>query len=289
MPQNGRHAGTQGPAPDSATGLRRVILSALRTRFYLPLLSEAGLGSPQALEREAPDLDLLRKLPLARLSGKGFSRSAFENPEIPPPSPDPLHWPLPAPKKAALLAPGFPQCRGVRVIRVEESARLRSFAPEALAGPVSELRRLVEPRSYAPRRLPRLTHSMLAFLTFPQLQLSRETRDLLWDAFGVPVFVQVLSPGGRLLAWECEAHDGYHILTENAVFENLATEDGTELAVTCLADLRLPVLRMAAGWSGRVTSDPCACGRMGQRLVGPRARMGRKPQATAASAACAAD
>ena len=36
-------------------------------------------------------------------------------------------------------------------------------------------------------------------------------RDLLWRAFGVPVFEQLLGSDGAVIASECEVHDGLHL------------------------------------------------------------------------------
>ena len=41
--------------------------------------------------------------------------------------------------------------------------------------------------------------------------LTREQRERLWKAFRVPVFQQVVTRSGVLLAAECEAHDGLHM------------------------------------------------------------------------------
>ena len=38
-------------------------------------------------------------------------------------------------------------------------------------------------------------------------------RESLWQAFGVPVFEQFLSPTNALLATECDAHSGLHVVS----------------------------------------------------------------------------
>ena len=48
----------------------------------------------------------------------------------------------------------------------------------------------------------------------PEEPLSCLQRDRLWDLFQVPLYEQVLDSQARLLATECEAHDGMHILAE---------------------------------------------------------------------------
>ena len=41
--------------------------------------------------------------------------------------------------------------------------------------------------------------------------LSEEDRDLLWDLFEVPVYAIVLDRHRRILAYECEIHNGLHV------------------------------------------------------------------------------
>ncbi len=41
--------------------------------------------------------------------------------------------------------------------------------------------------------------------------MTEADRENLWSAFRVPVFEQVIGKSGKLLAAECEAHDGLHI------------------------------------------------------------------------------
>ena len=59
---------------------------------------------------------------------------------------------------------------------------------------------------------------MVAFTYQGQAGLSGDDRDLFWDSFGVPVFEQHLSPDNQLLAMECDAHAGLHVMGD---FETL--------------------------------------------------------------------
>ncbi len=165
--------------------------------------------------------------------------------------------------------------------------RLARYAPDALVGPVSELRRLAEGAEDCGARMPRLTHSVVAFSILRRAFLSEEARDLFWRVFKVPIFGQVLSPEGQLLAWECEAHDGYHFTPDQAMFELEHAGGEPELLATFLVDLRQPVIRLATGLTGRIEHGPCPCGVVGQRLTGLRRRSLAKIMSTAA-AACAA-
>jgi hypothetical protein len=92
-------------------------------------------------------------------------------------------------------------------------------------------------------------------------ELTEPERDLLWDAFQVPVYRLLLGFDGTLLAHECEALGGLHA-TGDAIFE----EYGGAVYVTSLTDTRHPSIRLRTGLSGRLADSPCDCGRHGLRL-----------------------
>jgi phenylacetate-CoA ligase len=96
--------------------------------------------------------------------------------------------------------------------------------------------------------------------------LSPIERDGLWQRHGVPMFEHLVGMDGELLAWECEAHRGLHVVGENAVFEVVHGE----LLLTSLTDLEQPTLQMRTGWSAQIETGPCDCGRPGARLAGLR-------------------
>jgi hypothetical protein len=107
--------------------------------------------------------------------------------------------------RTAILAPGFQETKVVRVFPAgwnEEAAR---FRPSSVAGPAEQLRHLT-------REHLQLRHAVIAFTYEGQAGLSDEDRDLFWDSFGVPIFEQHLGPGNELLAMECEAHAGLHVM-----------------------------------------------------------------------------
>jgi hypothetical protein len=52
----------------------------------------------------------------------------------------------------------------------------------------------------------------------------------LWQAYRVPVFEQIIGRSGRLLAAECEAHDGLHIESPDV---QLSGEKFETLACAC--------------------------------------------------------
>ncbi len=89
-----------------------------------------------------------------------------------------------------------------------------------------------------------LTHAVLVLARAGDDLLSVEQRRQLWRAFRVPVFEQIIGANGALLAAECEAHAGLHIVSR---------------------ELESPKLE-APGWS--IESGPCGCGRNTPRIVG---------------------
>lgn len=278
-----------GRCPDTSrpARLRSVLLAALNTRYYAPLLRSAGLGSPDLVAKADSVADILSRLPKADPPPHHDHSRFLTNEKASGDASLEMFWPLPPPGRPAVLMEGF---RGVKRIGTFGDARrqgLAHFQPDALAGPVAELRRLAEGAEDCGARIPKLTHSVIAFVILRQTFLSSEARDLLWRVFQAPVFGQILSPEGRLLAWECEAHDGFHIECDHAILEVEAGNGEPELLATSLLDLRRPVLRLATGLTGSIERATCACGLPGPRLTGVRRRSLTKE--LAASASCAAD
>jgi hypothetical protein len=110
--------------------------------------------------------------------------------------------------------------------------------------------------------------------------LTQADRDVFWKAFRVPVFEQLLGLSGELLAEECEAHEGLHVIGEAAIFERR----GKELAATSLLALRTPVLRVLTGLTGEIDRGLCPCGRPGERLMNVAAKPAAKPGTLRAAA-----
>ena len=117
----------------------------------------------------------------------------------------PVH---PAPR-TAVLVPWFNESvltnRPVRVFPDGWSVDAAAFAPAAVAGTLEQLNAL------AREGIPSLTHSIIILWRPDQQRMSDADRESLWWAFRVPVYEQVIGKSGKLLAAECEAHDGLHI------------------------------------------------------------------------------
>lgn len=82
--------------------------------------------------------------------------------------------------------------------------RLTEFAPQVIAASYEAL------LSFGSSVQP--THAVVVLSQAGSARLIARERDRLWQLYEVPVFEQVLSSSGQLLATECEAHDGLHIL-----------------------------------------------------------------------------
>jgi hypothetical protein len=135
---------------------------------------------------------------------------------------------------------------------------LNAFAPQVLIGSAADLQRLMERLDLGTLQLPSVDHSICALMDLGDKPLSDILRGVLWQHFGVPVY-ELLREGGSLLAYECENHDGLHVMNgvKFAVRKGeLVLQTGSETAI------RTGLLR-------GLNSLPCPCGRPGIRVVEP--------------------
>jgi hypothetical protein len=108
--------------------------------------------------------------------------------------------------RTAILAPGFRPTKSVRVFPQGWDHRVKRFDPLSIAGPLEQL------RSLAIDGWP-LEQAVVVFTYAGQPVISDVDRESFWKAFGVPVFEQYLSPRNPLLATECDAHAGLHVVS----------------------------------------------------------------------------
>jgi hypothetical protein len=109
--------------------------------------------------------------------------------------------PLPGTARIAIVTADF-RTRGQ--IRCLPPDAVGEYHAEILAGSADALLDLPRPL-HEPRALIALTGYRYGALT-------RAHRDRLWSAYGVPVFENHLDSEGQLIASECEAHDGLHLV-----------------------------------------------------------------------------
>jgi hypothetical protein len=94
-----------------------------------------------------------------------------------------------------------------------------------------EIMRAIDPACWTPE------YPFIVLSTNETGFMSDEDRNYIWETFGMPVFEYLVDTSGRILARECEAHDGLHIEGEFGCEEL------------------------------QITSEACACGRPGPRVV----------------------
>ena len=87
---------------------------------------------------------------------------------------------------------------------------LRTLAPQALVAPLDTALDLAGRKLRGDLDLPSLELA-LVLTRLDENPLAPDQRDLIWRAFGVPVFEQLQDQNGRTLARECEVHDGLHV------------------------------------------------------------------------------
>jgi hypothetical protein len=113
---------------------------------------------------------------------------------------------------------------------------VRAWAPAMLALPLDLALSLADRKRRGLFALPSLNTAIVVLTSVDHSPLGDHHRDLLWSAFGVPVFEQLRQSDGAVIARECEVHDGLHIID--------------------------PAHKLC----GEIVSDPCACGSETPRL-----------------------
>ena len=104
-----------------------------------------------------------------------------------------------------MLAPGFIESKLTRVFAQGWNQRAARFAPASVAGPWEQVLQVAHAGGG-------VEHSIVVF-TYPgEPGLSGVEREHLWTVFGVPMFEQYLGPKSELLATECDAHSGLHVV-----------------------------------------------------------------------------
>jgi hypothetical protein len=245
----------------------RVLRAAQRTSGYQPFLESAGLATAEALAAVDSVERTLERLPAIDLDEFCGSRAAFESPGSLKPSPQMFRSPLEHTPRTAILMAGFQPSSSIKVMAQNWSKGLKQFGASALAAPVGVLRSFADAIETGRQDAPSLRHFVVSFTGGEQGELAEADRERFWRAFRVPVFEQRLGFDGRVIACECEAHNGLHILPERAAIEQTA---GSELLLTSLTDLRFPTLRVGTRLAGAIHSDCCDCGDPAARLIGAR-------------------
>jgi len=211
-----------------------VFRQALEDPFYAVRLQQAGLGSAGAIGAARSIESLLGSLPCAGLAVYRKARPDLR-----------CHYP------ETVAHPLFPR------LSASQPKNFRTRYP-ALAGPLGLLQHLA--RLHPDYRI-RARFAVLVLRGPGDRDVTGSDRNLLWEAFQVPVSEAFIGFDGELLAWECEARCGMHV-NAGAVFEDF----GGQIYFTSLSDREQPSIRLETGLSGRLLPGPCECGRPGPRL-----------------------
>ena len=122
-----------------------------------------------------------------------------------------LHFPVAAPARLAVIDADFYRSANMRSFVAHDIRGLAGYAPEALALPLSLALSLADQKLRGLLELPSLKCAIVVFSSHEAGgPLAAHHRDLLWKAFGLPVFEQLRGWDGRVFARECEVHDGLH-------------------------------------------------------------------------------
>jgi hypothetical protein len=160
--------------------------------------------------------------------------------------------------KVAQLSPGT-TFQSAEVFAPGHWQELEAFAPNVLVGSAADLQRLAERIDLRTLNIDSVDHAIFVVTEIGDKPLTDLLRVVLWQRFGVPVY-ELLTRAGMLLGFECENHDGLHILGSARFLVQkgeLMLENGADRL------LRTGMLR-------ELDSVPCPCGRPGARIMEPR-------------------
>jgi len=143
---------------------------------------------------------------------------------------DGFRYPAGNAPRTAVLGSWFREAGNVRSFR-GWTAEAESYAPEVIVATLAQLQDLAAARAASP------TRAVIAIAKPGAPLLSSADREELWRAFHVPVFEQIVGARGKVLAAECEAHDGLHVESAEVSAPGYALDDRT-----CACGLKSPRL-----------------------------------------------
>jgi hypothetical protein len=86
-----------------------------------------------------------------------------------------------------------------------------------------------------------VTHALIRLLRPGETLITGAERDRFWRVFGVPLFEQIVDRSSRVIARECDAHDGLHIHSDEFELTGYQLDDSP-----CGCGSKIPRLRAAA-------------------------------------------
>lgn len=163
--------------------------------------------------------------------------------------------PLPHCGRLASLNAEFLPNAAIRAFEANDIRGLLDYAPESLALPLNDALSLADQKLRGLVELPSLKYAIVVLTSVepPDSTIfAPHHRDLLWKAFGLPVFEQLRGWDSRVIARECEVHDGLHFSA--TTLEGLS--DGDALAT----------MGITASLHPEIVREHCECGIEAPRL-----------------------
>lgn len=163
-----------------------------------------------------------------------------------PADPETFRFPLPWHGRLALVDTDLRGNSDALNFESTDLAAIEAWVPESIVLPLSIALSYAAQRLAGANLLPCLRSAIVVLSSpaLPGVPMTDDHRDLLWSAFGLPVFEQLLGPDGSVIAHECEVHGGLH-----AECASIDPENG-----------ELIVAGQRAGCSAEIVTGHCDCG-----------------------------
>ena len=167
--------------------------------------------------------------------------------------------------------------------RIENFTRRNIFLPSFDMNKETLFKHVRQLRKYKPkviRASPSAAYILAKFMEYEGIDDIKPnailtTADKLYDfqretiesQFGCDIFDGYGSNEIRLIAFECEEHNGYHISAENVIVEfikdgeHVAPSELGEIVITDLNNYAMPFIRYKIGDVGIPSDELCSCGR----------------------------
>jgi len=123
-----------------------------------------------------------------------------------------LHYPLTPVPRVSVLGATLRHTPGVRCFPRWTCSQVMESRPQALAGSFEELATAAVLCAEGYMRLTDLEYPCLILTPESKPPLTEQQHHDLWVWFRVPVLEQIRSAHGELLAFECEAREGFHLV-----------------------------------------------------------------------------
>ncbi len=255
IPRFWRRRAKRAPAMDRLARLRSVLAAAQTMDGYSSRLASAHLDSPSGLD----GMDELERS-LAAFPPTPFTeyKALFSNR-----APVRKRAPERGETRSALLVPFATACSGLDTFEFDAGDEADPYSQQNLSVASADLFRLANALSPDAGAAQSGSLAVVVFGGADAGSVTGKQIEWLWNTFEVPIFQQFVGTDGRVIAAECEVHDGLHIREDSALLESI---DG-EVVFTSLTDVHHPALRLMSGIPGEIKRDVCDCGREEPRLL----------------------